>query len=99
MLFRSSQCDGEWEHKYGVTIQTLDNPGWMVQIDLTGTTLENASMEAYSTSTIRNGTEQNPDWISVSVKDRKFVAASGPGSLERICNVFQEWAEKHRVGG
>ncbi|MCM3133740.1 immunity 53 family protein [Paenibacillus polysaccharolyticus] len=21
-------CDGEWEHVYGVKIQTIDNPGW-----------------------------------------------------------------------
>jgi len=22
------QCDGDWEHSYGVKIETLDNPGW-----------------------------------------------------------------------
>jgi len=24
------QVNGEWEHTSGVTIETLDNPGWMV---------------------------------------------------------------------
>jgi hypothetical protein len=28
------QCDGDWEHHCGVTIETLDNPGWLVQADL-----------------------------------------------------------------
>jgi hypothetical protein len=23
-------CDGTWEHRYGLTIQTTDNPGWLV---------------------------------------------------------------------
>ena len=32
-------CDGEWEHRYGVCIETLDNPGWLIRIDLTGTDL------------------------------------------------------------
>ena len=26
----SAHCDGEWEHGFGVTIATLDNPGWSV---------------------------------------------------------------------
>ena len=25
-----AQCDGEWEHAYGVEIGTLDNPGWSI---------------------------------------------------------------------
>lgn len=27
-------CDGYWEHSYGIEIETLDNPGWHVKIDL-----------------------------------------------------------------
>lgn len=23
-----SQCDGDWEHEYGIKIETVDNPGW-----------------------------------------------------------------------
>ena len=32
-----SNCDGGWEHLYGVKIDTLDNPGWSVAIDLEDT--------------------------------------------------------------
>ncbi|QDU82836.1 hypothetical protein Pla110_45990 [Polystyrenella longa] len=24
------RCDGEWEHRYGLTIETCDNPGWQI---------------------------------------------------------------------
>lgn len=24
----AAQCNGDWEHTYGITIETLDNPGW-----------------------------------------------------------------------
>ncbi len=34
-----AQCDGEWEHGFGPTISTLDNPGWSVKVDLKGTEL------------------------------------------------------------
>src|SRR5262249_46604430 len=33
------QCDGEWEHGSGVSIDTIDNPGWAIDIDLRGTAL------------------------------------------------------------
>lgn len=36
-----AQCNGDWEHMYGVTIETTDNPGWWVKIELDGTTAAN----------------------------------------------------------
>ncbi|GHB54781.1 hypothetical protein GCM10010331_48120 [Streptomyces xanthochromogenes] len=24
----SAQCNGDWEHEWGIKIDTLDNPGW-----------------------------------------------------------------------
>ncbi len=36
----AEQCDGVWEELYGITIQTLDNPGWDVTIQLIGTKYE-----------------------------------------------------------
>ena len=43
-----SQCDGEWEHGFGITIETHDNPGWGLKIDLQGTGLESAPFTAIS---------------------------------------------------
>jgi hypothetical protein len=25
----AEQCDGDWEHQFGVSVETLDNPGWV----------------------------------------------------------------------
>ena len=35
-----SNCNGDWEHQYGITIETTDNPGWSVKIDLKNTIFE-----------------------------------------------------------
>jgi hypothetical protein len=35
-----SRCDGDWEHSYGVKVETLDNPGWLVTVDLEDTPWE-----------------------------------------------------------
>jgi hypothetical protein len=24
------QCNGDWEHSYGIEITTMDNPGWYI---------------------------------------------------------------------
>ena len=32
-----SNCNEDWEHQFGVKIDTLVNPGWRVEIDLEGT--------------------------------------------------------------
>ena len=43
--WHSRHCNGEREQWYGITIQTTDNPGWWVKIDLTGTALAARSFE------------------------------------------------------
>lgn len=30
--FYQRHCNGEWEHSYGVTIATCDNPGWWLKL-------------------------------------------------------------------
>jgi hypothetical protein len=32
-----AQCNGDWEHGFGASIDTLDNPGWLLKVDLAGT--------------------------------------------------------------
>jgi hypothetical protein len=61
-----SNCDGDWEHLYGLKIYNLDNPGWGVLIDLVDTPLENKTFEkvAYFNN--------DDNWIHCMVKDGVF---------------------------
>ena len=77
-----SQCDGEWEHAFGVKIDTLDNPGWKVCVDLKETRLEKVSMEPVR---IDNGEN---DWIFCGIKDTQFYGAGDPKKLQSIIQVF-----------
>ena len=38
-------CDGGWEHLFGVTIETWNNSGWKVKVDLEDTYLEDKNFE------------------------------------------------------
>ena len=75
-------CDGDWEHEYGVSISTLDNPGWDVKINLEDTCLRNAQLE-YKLI------ERSPtNWIGCTVKDGSFNGIGGPENLSEILTYF-----------
>ena len=88
MAWYRTQCNGTWEHAYGVTIETLDNPGWMVMIDLTGTALEDGTMQAVSFQ------RSDTDWLSCKVEHKRFRGAGDSQKLPVILQTFQEWATK-----
>ncbi|MBL7662724.1 immunity 53 family protein, partial [bacterium] len=62
-----SQCDGDWEHSYGVVIETLDNPGWRIKIDLAETRLSGRFFDAVQ---INNS---ETDWIVVEIQEDAFI--------------------------
>lgn len=84
-----ANCNGDWEHTYGVKIETLDNPGWSVIIDLNDTNLENLEREY---RLIENSDE---DWYALSIKDSKFQASGDPFKLEILLQKFKEITEDH----
>lgn len=81
------QCDGTWEHQYGVRVETLDNPGWSVEIDLRGTPLHGETLAAIEI-------DRTPvDWIRVRLEDDEFKGFGGPRNLGEIIRIFLRWAD------
>lgn len=78
-------CNGDWEHSYGVKIDTVDNPGWSVEIDLTDTYLEDVPFESIEEE--RN----EEDWFYCIVRDGVFHGAGGAINLEEILDSFKTW--------
>ena len=77
------QCDGKWEHEYGIKIETLDNPGWSIVIDLKNTELEKLKIP-YS---LNEKTDE--DWFGYSIENGVFKAAGGAQSLSVIIELFK----------
>lgn len=85
--FYNGKCDGEWEHTYGVRIETIDNPGWSVQIDLNYTKFEHRIFKLVDI-------ERNDlDWMVCKVEEGKFIGVGGANNLTEIINTFREWVE------
>ncbi|WP_157758563.1 immunity 53 family protein [Cystobacter fuscus] len=92
-----AQCREEWAHHQGVNIQSLDNPGWLLKVDLRGTNLEGRMADALVQRTREppsetNGNQGGDDWMECSIKEGCFIGAGDPRKLRAILNCFRVWA-------
>lgn len=81
-IWFARECDGDWEHSFGVKIETLDNPGWLVTADLAETEWEDLEVQRQ----IDEPSETN--WVQHEVVGQKFVGCGGRGNLEEILLTF-----------
>ena len=84
----ASQCDGDWEHSFGIRIDTLDNPGWSLSINLTGTDLEGLPF-----TELKENYDNERDWLICVVHDNSFGGSGGPLKLERMIQIFLQWVQ------
>lgn len=86
-------CDGDWEHLYGISIDTLDNPGWKVKIDLRET--------AYERMCINKIVQDNgkSDWLMCKIENEIFEGSGDCRKLGRIIRIFQKCVENYRTEG
>jgi len=87
-----SQCNGDWEHAEGISIGTLDNPGWTFAVSLQGTELEYKEFKEHSYGISEHGQNSGDDWLTCKVQEKKFKAFGGPLKLQEIIQVFLDWA-------
>jgi|CXWL01.1.fsa_nt_gi hypothetical protein len=81
-LWYESECNGDWEHSFGIKIETLDNPGWLVTIDLAETRWESVAVEG-----VRNNRNET-DWVQYEVVNKQFIGCGGTKNLAEILSCF-----------
>ena|SRR5437899_11255830 len=77
-----AQCNGEWEHTHGVSIETLDNPGWEVKIDLKDTRWESSTFDELQLERAPN------DWIHCKKEGAQFQGYGDPRKLGQVLGHF-----------
>ena len=82
----ATQCNGDWEHSYGIEITTLDNPGWSLQIQLYETELQDVELAEIQLD------RSEQDWLFCSLNPEKtiFHAACGPHNLVEVLQIFND---------
>ena len=88
-----AQCDGDWEHGHGVTISTLDNPGWSLVVNLIGTNLQTKEFEAVSYGLGLNSDPEDQNWLVCKAEGGQFQAYGGPTKLDEMLDVFIRWSK------
>ena len=86
----ASQLNGEWEHSFGITIQSLDNPGWWIKVRLTDQQLSKNSFQPIS-----RGTENSSDWMKCYIEGEFFHGVGDSQKLESILGEFLQWVKSH----
>jgi hypothetical protein len=81
------QCNGDWEHQYGISVSTLDNPGWSLKVDLKGTVLEEREMADFKIDRAEN------DWIVARRSGDVFEAFGGTKNLGEMVQIFLDWEQ------
>jgi hypothetical protein len=81
------QCDGDWEHGYGIKIETVDNPGWYVIINLIGT-----ECEGHFFSPVQLEIDEM-NWHFCLLRNNAFEASCGPCNLNKVLQIFRNWVE------
>ena len=90
-------CDGAWEHSWGVHIESCDNPGWWVKINLQNTPLQARAFTEIAESVDAERFALGPRWLSCHVEGDTWHGAGDETKLERILEVFLAWAEADGV--
>ncbi|OKA06355.1 hypothetical protein ATP06_0224865 [Amycolatopsis regifaucium] len=81
------QCNEDWEHEFGIRMETLDNPGWHVVVDVVDTDLEGKKFE-------RRWSEADESrWIWAAADGESYDLTCDPLSLEKGLEWFREFAE------
>jgi hypothetical protein len=85
-------CNGEWEHHHGISIQTTDNPGWWVKIDLAGTELAGRAFPTIQEGVDAGAFPVQPRWLCCRLQDTTWHGAGDESRLAEIIGHFLAWA-------
>lgn len=74
------------DHYYDISIETIDNPGWIISIQLQDTILEN---QVFEKVVIQREVED--DWLHCKVESNIFEGYCGPRNLDEVILIFRDW--------
>ncbi len=83
-----AQCENDWYEDKGIKLDTLDNPGWRMTIDIALTRLQETTFARVEVD------RSEHDWVRIWRTDKTFEFACGPLNLREAVESFLDWAEE-----
>jgi hypothetical protein len=87
----TSHCDGDWEHENQIKIYTVDNPGWVIRVDLRYTAIENLTIDYVLVE------DSETDWYGFSIKDKYFDGGGDLTKLPKLIEIFKKIVLDHEL--
>jgi hypothetical protein len=79
-------------HSAGIGIQSCDNPGWWVKVNLLGTSLAGREFPEVADGIDAERFPLGSRWLCCRVEDGIWHGAGDETKLERILETFLAWA-------
>ena len=79
-----ANCDGDWEHNAGISISSLDNPGWCFKVNITDTL---CSGKLVSISNFQS----EIDWYEIKSDGYTFTAVGDTSKLIFLIEHFRDF--------
>jgi len=86
----TSNCDGDWEHQYGISIETLDNPGWHLKLNLTYTLYDDVAFEEIKIERTEH------DWVWCRKFDGNIDCMGGPKNFGEMLGIVKKWMDDNK---
>lgn len=77
-----SNCNGDWEHQYGIKVETIDNPGWSVKVELLETKLQEKKIKTIDKE------RSEYDWLYCVIEDYILKGYCGPENLNELLEII-----------
>ena len=84
-----SNCDGDWEHQFGLSLNTLDNPGWCLRLDLNYTLFEDVIFPEVLID------RSEYDWVRCIKKGSSIECTGGSKNLEEMLSIVKKWMDSN----
>ena len=88
-----SQCDGNWEHDYGVKIENIDNPGWSITINI-NEIIEKVTLNKIDWTIIGDFESK---WVGFMLSDDIFKASGSSKNLSILIYIFKQIVENKNI--
>ena len=93
------ECIEAGGHDHGFSIQTLDNPGWLVKAELRRVSQGAATADRVlavlgEPPSVKNGNIGGEVWMTCEVRSGQFVGAGDPTQLRTILLQFRSLVEQ-----
>ncbi|MES2063387.1 MAG: Imm53 family immunity protein [Bacteroidota bacterium] len=84
MEWYQAQCDGDWEHSNVIEINSLDNPGWSLKVDVGDTKHSSKTLDLKEFISDDN-------WFQINCDGTTFKAFGDSSKLILLCEQFRSF--------